>query len=138
MPPDILTALLLYLLTFLIFLHFHRHITPHLTLAAEALGVIDHAHVFLAIIAGAEVFHALFYFAHAGGAEAVASTGMFHINRVIQRDFKDCVAFWGFNLCNLAVLHDKRDLWHWRYGRGVRSIHPVCVLASKCRVCLLF
>lgn len=84
----------------------------NLTLAAEPLGVIHNAHVFLAVVTGAQVIHPFLHFTHAGSAKAVPAARVLHGDPVIERNMQNDLAIGGFYFGYLAVLLDEGDCGH--------------------------
>lgn len=84
----------------------------HLALAAKPFRVIHDAHVFFAVVTGAQVLHTLLYLAHTRRTKAVTAAGVFHGDAVIECDMQNDLAIGGFHFGYLAVLLDKGDCGH--------------------------
>jgi len=96
---------------FSIFDNLHFNISLHLCLTTQSLGIIHHTHIFLAVVSRTQVLHPFFHVAHARGAEAVATAGVFHGNPGIQRYLENGVSFFCFHFLYLAVLEES-DFGH--------------------------
>lgn len=105
-----------------VFRHLDFHIPPDFRLAAEAVRIFHDSHVLLTVIPRAQVLHALAHLAHAGGAETVSATGMFHGNTVIQGNVQECLPFGGLDGPDLTGVVES-DAWH----AATVSVCSLCV-----------
>lgn len=75
---------------------------------------MDDSHIFLAVIARAEIPHAIFHLAHACRAKSIPAARVLHGDARIECDLEDRLALRRLDFGDLAVLLDEGDRGHER------------------------